>query len=65
MTVKRKHTCSEKRERLTPELVVVAAALRLATAVSRLTDVALVVHAITVQKALRETCRGHFRRNVF
>lgn len=47
--------------RLTPQLVVVAAALRLATAVPRLADVALVVHAITVQETLRETSRGHVK----
>lgn len=34
---------------LTPELIVVAAALRLPTAVSGLTDVALVVYTFTVQ----------------
>lgn len=34
---------------LTPELIVVAAALRLPAAVSRLTDVALVVNTFTVQ----------------
>lgn len=56
LKTKTKH--KEKRGTLTPELVVVAAALRLATAVSRLADVALVVHAVTVQEALRETSGG-------
>lgn len=56
LKTKTKH--EEKRGTLTPELVVVAAALRLATAVSRLADVALVVHAVTVQEALRETSGG-------
>lgn len=55
MKTKTKKKNKGKRGTLTPELVVVAAALRLAAAVSRLADVALVVHAVTVQKALRET----------
>lgn len=56
--MKRKQELKEKRGRLTPELIVVAAALRLAAAVSWLADVALVVHAVTVQKALWETSGG-------
>lgn len=61
LKIKRMKTKTKNREEggtLTPELVVVAAALGLAAAVSRLADVALVVHAVTVQKALRETSRG-------
>lgn len=38
---------------LTPELIVVAAALRLSAAVTGLTDVALVVNTFTVQEALQ------------
>ncbi len=41
----------------TPEFIIVAAALRLSAAVSRLTDVALVVHAFTVQEALQQRSR--------
>lgn len=58
MRIKTKTKNREEGGTLTPELVVVAAALGLAAAVSRLADVALVVHAVTVQKALRETSRG-------
>lgn len=46
--VKREDKLSKKRI-LTPELIVVAATLRLPAAVSRLTDVALVVDTFTVQ----------------
>lgn len=42
-----------KELKLTPELVVVAAALGLSAAVPRLADVRLVVDAITVKEALR------------
>lgn len=40
---------------LTPELVVVAAALRLPAAVSGLAHVALVVDALTAQETLQDT----------
>lgn len=40
---------TNKKKILTPELIVVAAALRLPTAVSRLTDVAVVINAFTVE----------------
>lgn len=50
---------------LTPELVVVAAALRLPAAVTGLTDVALVVNAFTVQQALQERSTDALRRNVW
>lgn len=46
-----------KNRTLTPELIVVAAALGLPAAVSGLTDVALVVHTFTVQEALQERSR--------
>lgn len=45
---------------LTPQLIVVAAALRCPAAVSGLTGVALVVHAFTVQEALPERSRNVF-----
>lgn len=51
----RARTTEGRAEILTPELVVVAAALRLPAAVAGLADVALVVGALAVQQTLQDT----------